>query len=53
MRDLKILKDLEMGMGQAAADAFGKSKWEPATRDGKPVAWVYNFTVNFQLQSGQ
>ncbi len=48
--NVKILKGLPMGLDQAAADAIKKWKFEPATLNGKPVAVIYNLTVNFQLQ---
>ena len=48
--NVKILKGLPMGLDQAAADAVSRWKFEPATLNGKPVAVIYNLTVNFQLQ---
>lgn len=48
--NVKILKSLPMGLDQAAADAVARWKFEPATLNGKPVAVIYNLTVNFQLQ---
>ncbi|MCH7665166.1 MAG: energy transducer TonB [Acidobacteria bacterium] len=48
--NVKILKGLPMGLDQAAADAVARWKFEPATLNGKPVAVIYNLTVNFQLQ---
>lgn len=48
--DVKVLKGLPMGLDQAAADAVSRWKFEPATLNGKPVAVIYNLTVNFQLQ---
>ncbi len=48
--NVKILKGLPMGLDQAAADAVKKWKFEPATLNGKPVAVIYNLTVNFRLQ---
>ena len=48
--NVKILKGLPMGLDQAAADAVKKWKFKPATLNGKPVAVIYNLTVNFRLQ---
>ena len=50
LRSVKILKDLEMGLGEAAADAACRWKFEPATLNGKPVAVIYNMTTNFRLK---
>ena len=48
--NVKILKGLPMGLDQAAADAVGRWRFEAATLNGKPVAVIYNLTVNFRLQ---
>ena len=48
--DVKILKALPMGLDKAAAEAVSKWRFEPATLNGKPVAVIYNLTVNFRLQ---
>ncbi len=48
--NVKMLKGLPMGLDQAAADAVKKWKFKPATLNGKPVAVIYNLTVNFRLQ---
>jgi TonB family protein len=48
--NVKILKGLPMGLDSAAADAVKKWKFKPATLNGKPVAVIYNLTVNFRLQ---
>jgi TonB family protein len=48
--NVKVLKGLPMGLDQAAAEAVKRWKFEPATLNGKPVAVIYNLTVNFQLQ---
>ena len=48
--NVKVLKGLPMGLDQAAADAVRRWKFEPATLNGKPVAVIYNLTVNFRLQ---
>ena len=48
--NVKVLKGLPMGLDTAAADAVRKWKFKPATLNGKPVAVIYNLTVNFRLQ---
>ena len=48
--NVKVLKGLPMGLDTAAADAVKKWKFKPATLNGKPVAVIYNLTVNFRLQ---
>ena len=48
--NVKILKGLPMGLGEAAVDAIKQWRFKPATLNGKPVAVYYNLTVNFRLQ---
>jgi TonB family protein len=48
--NVKVLKGLPMGLDQAAVDAVKRWRFEPATLNGKPVAVIYNLTINFQLQ---
>jgi len=48
--NVNILKGLPMGLDTAAADAVKKWRFKPATLNGKPVAVIYNLTVNFRLQ---
>jgi protein TonB len=48
--NVKVLKGLPMGLDQAAVDAVSRWTFKPATLNGKPVAVIYNLTVNFQLQ---
>ena len=45
----KILKDLPMGIGQAAKDAVSTWIFEPATLNDRPIDVYYNLTVNFRL----
>ncbi|MFZ2493931.1 MAG: M56 family metallopeptidase [Thermoanaerobaculia bacterium] len=49
VKDVKIVKDLPYGLGQAAADAIRQWTFTPATKDGKPIGVVFNLTVNFKL----
>ena len=48
--NVKVLKGLPMGLDQAAVDAVKSWRFQPATLNGKPVAVIYNLTINFQLQ---
>jgi TonB family protein len=48
--EVKVLKGLPMGLDQAAVDAVQVWRFQPATLNGKPVAVIYNLTINFQLQ---
>jgi len=48
--NVKVLKGLPMGLDQAAVDAVRVWRFQPATLNGKPVAVIYNLTINFQLQ---
>ena len=50
VRVVDVLKGLPMGLTESAVAAIEKWKFQPATRDGKPVAVYYNLTSNFQLQ---
>ena len=47
--DVKLLKSLPMGLGDAAVEAVKQWKYEPAMLNGKPVAVYFNLTVNFRL----
>lgn len=48
--DLKVLKDLPMGLDKAAMDAVRTWRFKPATLHGRPVKVYFNLTVNFQIQ---
>ena len=48
--NIKILKGLPQGLGNAAAKTVATWKFRPATLKGEPVPVYYNFTVNFSLQ---
>lgn len=47
--DLQVLKSLPYGLDQAAMEAVRQWRFAPATKDGQPVAVVFNLTVNFKL----
>lgn len=47
--NLKVLKDLPMGLTESALETVATWKFEPATRDGEPVAVYYHLSVRFSL----
>ena len=49
VRDVKISKSLEEGLDKQALAAVRAWKFEPATKDGKPVAVHLNVDVTFRL----
>jgi TonB family protein len=48
-KDIKISRSLGMGLDQKAIEAVRKWKFEPAMKDGRPVAVQINVEVNFHL----
>lgn len=46
---VRVVKDLPMGLGDSAARAVRSWKFKPGTLNGKPVATIFNLTVNFTL----
>ncbi len=48
-RDVKVARSLGMGLDQKAIEAVRKWKFEPAMKDGRPVAVQINVEVNFRL----
>ncbi len=48
-RDIKIARSLGMGLDQKAIEAVRRWTFEPALKDGKPVAVQINVEVNFRL----
>jgi periplasmic protein TonB len=47
--EMRVQRSLGMGLDQKALDAVKKWKFEPALKDGKPVAVQINVEVNFRL----
>ncbi|MGB8886843.1 MAG: energy transducer TonB [Candidatus Korobacteraceae bacterium] len=47
--DIKVARALGMGLDQKAIEAVRNWKFEPAMKDGKPVAVQINVEVNFRL----
>ncbi len=48
-RDIKVARSLGMGLDQKAVEAVRNWKFEPAMKDGRPVAVQINVEVNFRL----
>ena len=48
-RDIKVARSLGMGLDQKAIEAVRQWKFDPAKKDGQPVAVQINVEVNFRL----
>ncbi|HKS21764.1 MAG TPA: energy transducer TonB, partial [Thermoanaerobaculia bacterium] len=48
--NVEVIKDLPYGLGDAAADAVRRWRFQPATYRGEPIDVYYTVTVNFRLQ---
>jgi TonB family protein len=48
-RNLKVERSLGMGLDEKAIEAVRKWRFEPATKDGHPVAVMINVQVDFHL----
>src|SRR5438309_860395 len=48
-RDLKVSRSLGLGLDEKAIQAVNQWKFEPALKDGKPVAVAINVEVQFRL----
>ncbi len=49
VRNVKVLKGLPFGLDQSAIDTVKTWRYEPALRDGEPVAVYFTFTINFSI----
>ncbi len=49
VRDLKVIKSLDKGLDKQALTAVSTWRFEPATKDGKPVAVHLATDVTFRL----
>ena len=49
VRDLKVINSLDKGLDKQALGAVSTWRFEPATKDGKPVAVHLNVDVTFKL----
>jgi len=47
--DIKVFRSLGLGLDQKAIEAVKNWKFEPAMKDGKPVAVQINVEVDFRL----
>jgi TonB family protein len=47
--DIKVVKSLGHGLDEEAIDAVKRWKFDPGTKDGKPVAIQINVEINFHL----
>jgi len=48
-RDIRVARSLGMGLDEKAVEAVQRWRFEPAKKDGKPVAVVINIEVTFRL----
>ena len=48
-RDIRVSRSLGMGLDEKAIETVRTWKFEPARKDGQPVAVVVNIEVNFRL----
>jgi protein TonB len=48
-RNLSVVRSVGMGLDQKALDAVRTWRFEPAKKDGRPVAVQMNIIVNFHL----
>ena len=49
VEDVEVLRDLPMGLGEAARQAVERWRFRPATFHGQPIDVYYTVTVNFRL----
>ena len=48
-KDIKVVRSLGMGLDEKAVQSLQKSLFRPALKDGKPVAVMIQWEVNFRL----
>jgi len=48
-RGLRVVRSLGMGLDEKALEAVRKWRFEPARKDGKPVAVAVDVEINFRL----
>ena len=48
-QNIMVARSLGLGLDQKAMDAVRQWKFEPAMKDGRPVAVQINVEVNFRL----
>jgi len=47
--DIKVVKSVGMGLDEKAVESVNRSRFQPAIKDGKPVAAQITIAVNFRL----
>jgi TonB family protein len=50
LQNIQVLQGLGMGMDEQAAERIRQWKFEPATRDGKPIRVMMPVEINFSLR---
>ncbi len=50
VRQIKVLKDLPLGLTESAVETVAAWKFEPAKRDGVPVPVFFHLQIRFSLQ---
>jgi TonB family protein len=50
VENVGVIKSIAPGLDMAAVEAVRQWKFQPATRDGKPVPVLFNLTINFKLK---
>lgn len=48
-RDIKVVRSLGLGLDEKAVEAVSKWRFDPARKDGQPVAVQINIEVTFRL----
>jgi TonB family protein len=48
-RDIRVVRTLGLGLDEKAIEAVKKWRFEPAKKDGKPVAALVSVEVDFHL----
>jgi len=48
-RDVRVVRSAGMGLDEKAVEAVRQWRFEPGTKDGRPVAVLVNVQVNFRL----
>ena len=51
-RDITVLMPLERSLDQTAVDTLGKWRFTPAKKDGKPVQYLLQVSMTFDLRAG-
>ena len=50
MRQIKVLKDLPLGLTESAVETVAAWRFEPAKRGGVPVPVFFHLQIRFSLQ---